>query len=88
MISIKVRAQPGAPRSQVVDYRNNTLRIRVKAPPQGGKANAAIVELLSEFFGVARNRIRILRGFTSRDKLVKLKTLSEEQLRERLATLE
>ena len=88
MVSVRVRAQPGAPRSQVVDYQENTLRIRVKEPPQGGKANVAIVELLSDFFGAARSRIRILRGSASRGKLVELESLSEEQLRERLATLE
>ena len=87
MVRIKVRAQPRAPRNEVVEYRGETLRIRVKNPPEKGKANTAILELLSEFLGVSRSHVKVLRGFTSRDKLIAVESLNEEELQERLVAL-
>ncbi len=44
----------------------------VKAPPDKGKANAALVELLARHFSIPKSKVRILRGHSSRKKLVEL----------------
>ena len=84
---VKVRVQPGASRNQVVGYQQDVLRLRVTAPPQNGKANAAIVSLLAETLGVPKRRVRIVRGLTSRDKLVVVDSLSADELQLRLNAL-
>ena len=64
-----------------------TLRIflRVTAPPEAGKANQAVIALLSNTLGIAKFRVRIIRGRSSRDKLVSIASLTTEQVFLRLA---
>lgn len=83
---LRVRVQPGASRSQVLGYDGQLLRVRVSAPPEDGRANEAVVALLAEALGVPRSRVRILRGHTSRDKLVSMESLSLEEVVRRLTT--
>ena len=86
-VTLKVRVQPNAARDQVVGYQEDTLRLRVTAPPQRGKANAAVVSLLAETLGVTKRRVRILRGHASREKLVVVESLSVQELDHRLSAL-
>lgn len=82
--TIKVRVQPGASKAQVEGYRGDTLRLRVVAPPEGGKANEAVVALLAEALSVAKSRVRIVRGHSSRDKLVSVESMSPGEVQQRL----
>jgi hypothetical protein len=81
---LKVRVQPKAASDQVVGYRENTLRLRVTSPPEAGKANAAVISLLAHALGIAKSRVRIVRGYASRDKLVAVESLSPEEVQQRL----
>ena len=83
-ITLKVRVQPKASRTQVVGYQGDTLRLRVNAAPQDGKANEAVVSLLAETLGVPKNRVQIVRGHSSRDKLVVVESLTPAEARRRL----
>ena len=76
-----VKVQPKASRDQVGGYREGVLRLRVSAPPDKGRANAAVVSLLAEALGVAKSRVRITRGQTSRDKVVTVESLTPEEVR-------
>ena len=81
--SIKIRVQPRASSNLVEGFRGATVRLRVTAPPQGGKANDAAVSALAQALGVAKGRIKIVRGHSSRDKLVlveRLTNIEVEQL--------
>jgi uncharacterized protein len=69
---IAVRAQPGAKRNGVVGVRGDRLRVAVQAPPDKGRANDAIVDVLAEFFGVRRSQVELLAGPTNRDKTFRL----------------
>ena len=84
MTIIRVRAQPKASRNEVVEYRDDVLRVRVTAPPEDGKANAAVIVLLAESLGIARSRVRLTRGHASRDKLVEVESMDGVELRRRL----
>ena len=77
--TIKVRVQPGARKEQVLGYSEGVLRVHVTAPPVEGKANAAVMDLLSRVLGVRSSQITILRGLGSRDKVLRVKGLSQEQ---------
>lgn len=78
--TITVRVQPRASRNRVDGYREGALRVSVTAPPHGGRANAALLELLANALGVAKSRLTIIRGHSSRDKIVAVVGLAEEDI--------
>jgi len=75
---IRVRLQPKASRSAITGWKpdpetgEQVLQARVTAPPVDGKANKALIQLLSMEFKAPKSKIRIFQGETSRDKLVEL----------------
>lgn len=69
--TIAVRVTPGA-RSTRIERADEGLRIWVTAPPDGGRANTAVTETLARALGVAKSRLILLRGATSRQKLFRL----------------
>ena len=86
MKNFPVKVQPKASRDQVVGYRDGVLQLRVTAPPDKGRANAAVVALLADALGVAKSRVRIVRGQSSRDKVVTVESLTPEDVRGILET--
>lgn len=82
--TISVRVQPGASRDRVLGMRDGVLRVSVTVPPRDGKANAALLELLAETLGVAKSRLRIARGHSSRDKVVAVEGLALEYVMAKL----
>lgn len=68
---IALRVTPGA-RGQAIEIGEGVLLVKVRAKPEDGKANAAVLELLAEALGLATSRLRMLRGATGRDKLVQV----------------
>lgn len=81
---LKVRVQPKASRNQVAGYDEDTLRLRVTAPPAEGKANAGVIALLAKTLGVSKSKLQIIRGQSSRDKIVSVDTLTEQEVRQRV----
>lgn len=67
-----VKVRPGASRTQIERVEGDTLMVRLTAPPEGGKANEQLIELLSEELGIRKSAIRIRHGRTSRDKTVEI----------------
>jgi uncharacterized protein YggU (UPF0235/DUF167 family) len=66
---LAVHVTPGA-RSESVTIEHGRVAVKVRARPQDGAANGAVLALLAAALGVAPSRLRLLRGATSRDKLV------------------
>jgi len=81
---IHIRLQPNARRNEVIRFQGEVLRVRVTAPPHEGRANKALIELLSSVLDIPKSRIDILRGHTSRDKLVAIDGLESAEVRARL----
>lgn len=77
---IAVRAQPNAKRAGVVGEQNEALKIAVTAPPEDGRANAALVEVLREALGLKRSQVELLSGPTSRDKKFLVRGLTRAEL--------
>ncbi|MBI4484298.1 MAG: YggU family protein [Acidobacteria bacterium] len=75
-----VQVQPRASKSQILGISNGVLRIRVAAPPVGGKANEEAVRLLSKVLWVPRGRIALVRGQRSRHKAVQIVGITREEL--------
>jgi uncharacterized protein len=83
-IVLSIKVQPRASVNQVGDTLGNELRVKVTAPPVDAAANEALVRLLADQLGVPRNRVELMRGHTSRHKLVKIHDVSAEVLLEKL----
>ena len=79
---LPVRAQPGARRQGVLGEHDGALRVAVSAAPDKGKANQAIVELLSSVFGVPKSAVELVGGATSRKKRFLLRGVLPEKAAE------
>lgn len=69
-VSIKVKTN--AKENTVQEGPEGELRVLVKAPPQEGRANEAVVEVLAAHFKVPKNRVVIVSGFSSKRKVVRI----------------
>jgi uncharacterized protein len=81
MADLAIRVQPRAKRDEVAGERAGAVVIRVVAPPVDGKANEAAIRLIAARVGVSRSAIRIVRGESARDKLVRIDGLSADEAR-------
>ena len=83
-VVLRVHVQPGAGRTAVKGRYGDALKVSVGAPPQGGRANKAVAELLTEIFGVKGDAVSIVGGETNRAKRFQLKGIEEDDVRDRL----
>jgi uncharacterized protein (TIGR00251 family) len=86
-VILPVRAQPNARRAGVQGERNGALKVAVTAPPEDGRANEALVEVLRDELGLRRSQIELIAGQTSRDKRFLIRDLGRDELAARLARL-
>jgi uncharacterized protein YggU (UPF0235/DUF167 family) len=77
---LPVRAKPGAKTSELIDERDGVLRLSVTAPPEGGRANEAIVRLLADSLNLRPSQITLLTGATSRSKRFLIAGIAAEDL--------
>ncbi len=84
MARLRVHVTPGAKEERIVGWHGGSLRVRVRARPEGGRANQAVLRMLALRLGVAPSNLSIAHGAASRDKLVEVEGLSEDDLRARL----
>lgn len=73
-LNLKLKVIPRSSRNEIVGLsEDGTLKLKITAPPEKGKANAAICELLADVFGVAKRNVEIVRGKTSSSKQVTIR---------------
>ncbi len=84
-MEFEIRVQPKA-KCNNVENEGGKLKVRVTAAPEDGKASAAVIELLAKRLGIAKNSISILRGFRSKDKLLRIEGLSRGEVFRRLSS--
>ena len=82
--TLAIKAIPNAPRHQVVGWLGAALKVKVHAPPLEGRANDALCEFLAEELGLPRRAVTVLRGDTSRQKIVRINGLTLDEARARL----
>ncbi len=70
---IFVKAKPGAREENIEKLDDNHFIVAVKEPPVQGRANAAIIRALADYFGLATSRLEIVSGRTAREKIVEIK---------------
>lgn len=81
---ITIKVNPNSPRNEVAGYAEGILKLRLAAPPVRDKANKELVDFLSQLLGLRKSDISILRGHTSRNKVVAISGLTREEVIKRL----
>jgi uncharacterized protein (TIGR00251 family) len=81
---VEVTVSPAAARSELVGRHGAGWKARVAAPPERGKANRALEELLAEALGVPREQVAVVAGRASRRKVVEVKGLEAPEVVRRL----
>jgi uncharacterized protein (TIGR00251 family) len=77
MATLSIKVIPGARKNRVVGKYGDAIKIQVSAPPEQGKANQAVIALLSEVLGVSPQRIQILRGHTQPRKVIQINDIDQ-----------
>lgn len=71
-MTLTIRIVPNAKRSQIIGWEDGELKIKIAAPAVDGKANAALITFLAKELDVGKSKIAILKGETSRRKIVEV----------------
>ena len=84
-MKLAVRVQPGARRSALIGrMADGTLKLAVTAPPEDGRANAAVLELLAGTLGVKVRQLEVVRGASSRAKVIAVEGLEAADVARRI----
>ena len=83
--SLRLRVVPGASRPGIVGRHGDAWKVRVTAPPEDGRANDAVLDLLARTFDLPRRDVRLAAGTSSRDKVVVLEGVTDDVAAELLA---
>jgi uncharacterized protein (TIGR00251 family) len=84
-IVLRVHVQPGAGRTAVVGRHGDSLKLKVGAPPEGGRANEAVAVLLATTLGVDRGAVTLVSGASSRAKRFRIGPVDLNDARRLLA---
>jgi len=85
MARVSFTVSPGATRTELVGRHGDGWRARVAVPPERGRANEALVELLAGVLDVPRSSVRVVAGRGGRAKMVEVDGLDAVELESRLA---
>jgi uncharacterized protein (TIGR00251 family) len=78
---LEIRLQPRGGRDQVMGERDGAVLIRIAAPPVDGKANAALITFVAKTVGVPKSEVMIIRGETSRNKVIRVAGRAADDVR-------
>jgi uncharacterized protein (TIGR00251 family) len=81
---LTVRVAPGAKRTEIVGRHGDGWKVRVTAPPERGRANAAVCRLLAAALAVPPRAVTVVSGHASRDKLVDVAGIGPDETERRL----
>jgi uncharacterized protein (TIGR00251 family) len=83
---LRVRVSPGAKRAGVVGPHGEGWKVRVAAPADGGRANEAVLRLLSEALSLPRGAVTLVSGSGGRDKIFEAAGIDPSQIERRLSS--
>ena len=83
-IIVKVKIVPGSSKNKIARVYNDALKISITASPVEGKANKKCIAYLAKYFDIAKSKIEIISGQTSKNKLIKIYDISQKEFLEKL----
>jgi uncharacterized protein (TIGR00251 family) len=81
---IRLKVIPGASRNEIVGLSDGVLHVRIAAPPVRGKANKELTAFLSRTLGVSKSALTIVKGHTSRNKVITVEGMTRDDIIGRL----
>ena len=81
---MRVKVVPRAARTELAGWVGDALKVRVAAPPEDGRANAAVLATLAAALGVPVARVRLVAGAAAAHKIVAVDALAADELHARL----
>lgn len=84
-VLIRVKAVPGAKRDEIAGALGDRLKVRVSAPPEDGKANRAICELLARTLDIRARDVRVTHGLSGAEKMIEALGISADAARSALS---
>jgi hypothetical protein len=79
-VTFRVRAQPRAPRTEIVGEHSGAIKLRLSSPPVDGKANEECRRFLARLVGVSASSVEIVSGDASRDKVIRIRGVGVERV--------
>jgi len=83
-VRLEVKVQPRSSRNELLGFQQGVLKVKLTAPPVEGEANQALISFLAQVLGTSKRNVVILRGETSRLKLVGIHGISLTEAENRL----
>ncbi|NLW45390.1 MAG: YggU family protein [Syntrophomonadaceae bacterium] len=83
-VRFEVKVQPRSSRNELAGFQQGVLKVKLTAPPVEGEANQALISFLAEVLGTGKRNVEILKGETSRLKLVGVHGISPAEAENRL----
>jgi uncharacterized protein (TIGR00251 family) len=71
-MKIFVKVKPRAKNDSLIKINENNFLVSVKAIPEKGKANEAVINLLAQYFKISKNNIKIISGLSSKNKIIEV----------------
>ncbi len=87
-IVLRVHVQPGAGRTTIVGRHGDALKVKVAAPPEGGRANQAVTELLASTLGMPASAVNLVSGATNRSKRFRIGPVELDVVRRLITSAE
>jgi uncharacterized protein len=78
---LSLKVVPGSSRDDVVGWLGDSLKVKVKAPPEKGRANEAVIALLADRLGIDPSSIAVVSGHGSPAKVVAVDSMDDEAIR-------
>lgn len=82
---LSIKVTPNAGRNEITGFKQGVWQIKIGAPPDKGKANKELIDFLSELTGIKKSAILIIKGQTSRNKVIIIEGLTGEEIYQRLS---
>ena len=83
-VTLRVRVQPRASRTELIGEHAGAIKLKITAPPVDGKANQECRRFLAKVLGVSAGSVEIIAGESSRDKVIRVRNISADRVREAL----
>lgn len=78
-IRFEIRVQPRSSQNQIIGAVGDAIKVKLTAPPVEGQANQSLIAFLADVFSVPKRNVSIIKGDTSRNKIVEIQGIDKEQ---------
>jgi uncharacterized protein len=79
-VTIEVQVQPKSSRDEIGRFQDGRIKVKVTSAPEGGKANERLKEIIAKALGISKSSVKIIRGETSRLKILRILGVSQDKL--------